>query len=201
MSKGLTSGLGCFRTAENDFWSFQHHFLENNRVKLNEECEVCFIYCEGQCLQGCAVARRPMAYVTGRYTSLWEMKAVASLCWGDDICLDFFCGSCIDTPVWVRGKRSCALNCQVSQWEEDAMYDVLPTSHAPWGLRKRYMKLRPIVSGGSHWQFAPKISVAATSWPGFQIISDSIQPKVLGGSSDENMILFCPERSVESNWG
>lgn len=109
--------------------------------------------------------------------------------------LTFVCGSCVYTSVWVRGKEAVlSSNYQASRWDEDAMSDVAPACHAPVGLNKRYIRLKPIVPEGSDWQREPQISAVVTEadWPGFQIISDSIQPKVLGGNSDENTILTCP---------
>lgn len=58
--------------------------------------------------------------------------------------LTFACGSCVYTSVWVRAKEAVlSSNCQASWWDEDAMSDVAPASHAPVGLNKHYIRLKP----------------------------------------------------------
>ena len=134
VSNGWTPGQDCFRTAEIDFWWFQHHFLENNRVKLNGECRVCFVHSEGGSCTGEA-----MQWSAGLWPKwpdgiqVWlEIKAVASLCQGDHIH--------VPRLLWVAAVATCPCgwraneavlsgNCQASP--------LMKMLHLMWSLLHR----------------------------------------------------------------
>lgn len=106
----------------------------------------------------------PVAYVTRRYIGLVGNKGCGfSVSRGPQPHALAVVWQLYLHVVWVRGKRAVLLSaCQASHFEEDAVSDGRPASHAPVGLNEHYIKLNSTVPEGPAWPFDLQISAVGT---------------------------------------
>ena len=117
---------------------------------------------------------------------------MAFLCQCDNMCLDVCPWQCNSWHLWMRVKAAVLFSqCPASWWDEDAVSDVSAVTHAPAGLSKFYNRLKPV---SRVWLTIITLNFSGgdRSWLGFPIVSDSVWPKVLGGSLKRVWSWFTP---------